>query len=370
MFRLFAIIRDSDAPGLLLLICLCARAETLDDAVRALGKKVIARLGPDDAPRVTARSLTSLSSAEVLKAQATLDRALRRRLRNPMTVDIALTISENLRGYLLVAEIRHDNATLVEMVDFRPDPPTAQPRPAVALERRLLWEQPAPILDLLLVSDQIILLDPTRLDRYERNAAKWELKETAAIPPVNVRDPRGHLEISGDVITVELPGLICQGMWKPMLTVQCEEGGRFSAARNTVDPHDGHAPFFTTADIAGQRLIAEIDGRTQIYDASGNAAGSFDTWGSDFVPVPARNSSNDSCGGPYVAATAPGDRKSVDSIALYSVIDGAPFRVSDPAEFPGPVMALWPAGTGAMAVVRNLSTGNYAAYALSVDCGR
>lgn len=357
-------IRPVTRLSLLLLICLCAPAETLDDAVRALGKKVVARLGPDDAPRVTARSLTSLSPAEVLKAQTTLDRALRRRLRNPMAIDVALTISENLRGFLLVAEIRHDNGTLVEMVDFWPDPPTVQLRPVVALERRLLWEQSAPILDLVFLSDQIILLDPTRLDHYERSAAKWELKETAAVPPVNVRDPRGRLEVSGDALSVELPGLICQGTWKPTLTIQCEEGGRFSAARNTVDSHDGHAPFFNSADIAGQHLMTEIDGRTHIYDASGNAAGSFDTWGSDFVPV------KDSCGGSYVAATAPGDRKSVDSIALYSLIDGAPFRVSDPAEFPGPVMALWPTGPGAMAVVRNLSTGNYAAYALSVDCGR
>jgi hypothetical protein len=349
---------------LLLLICLCAHAETLDDAVRALGKKVMTRLGPDDAPRVTARTLTSLAPAEVLKAQATLDRSLRRRLRNPTTIDVALTISENLRGYLLVAEIHHDNATLVEMVDYRPDPPTVQPRPAVALERRLLWEQSTPILDAVLMSDQIILLDTTRLDRYERSAAKWELKETSPIPPVSVRDPRGRLELSGDMLSVELPGLICKGTWKPMLTMQCEEGGRFSTARNTVDYHDGHAPSFNAADIAGQRLIAEVDGRTHIYDASNNAAGSFDVWGSDFVPV------KDSCAGSYVAATAQGDRKSVDSIALYSVIDGAPFRVSDPAEFPGPVTALWPAATGATAVVRNLSTGNYAAYALSVDCGR
>jgi hypothetical protein len=354
--------------SLFLLICFCAqaetRAETLDDAVRALGKKVMARLGPDDAPRVTARSLTSLPSADVLKAQATLDRSLRRRLRNPIMMDITLTISENLRGYLLVAEIRRDNGIQVEMVDFRPDPPASQVRPAVALEKRVLWEQPTPILDVAIVADQMILLDTTRMDRYERNGAKWELKETAAITPVNVRDPRGRLQVSGDSLDMELPGFVCKGMWKPMLAVQCDEGGSFSADRNTTDLHDGHPAFFNTTEINGQRLVAEVDGRTHVYDASNNAAGSFDGWGSDFVPV------KDSCGGSYVAATAPVDRKSGDSIALYSVIDGAPFRVSDPTEFPGPVTALWPSGSGAMAVVRNLSTGNYAAYALSVDCGR
>jgi hypothetical protein len=357
-------IRAVTRLSLFLIICLCAQGDSLDDAARALGKKVLTRLGPEEAARVTSRNLTSLASAEVVKAQATLERSLRRRLRNPMPVDIALTISENLRGYLLVAEIHRDSGTQIEMVDFRPDPPTPQARPAVALEKRLLWEQSSAVLDMAILADQMILLDSTRMDRYERNGAKWELKETAPIAPMNVRDPRGRLLVSGDSLTVELPGLACQGTWKPMLTVQCDEGGSFSADRNTTDLHDGHPPFFNAADINGQRVVAEVDGRTHVYDASNNTAGSFDGWGSDFVSL------KDSCGGSYVAATAPVDRKSADSIALYSVIDGAPFRVSDPTEFPGPVTALWPAGTGAMTVVRNLSTGNYAAYALSVDCGR
>jgi hypothetical protein len=281
-----------------------------------------------------------------------------------MPVDVALTISENLQGYLLVAEIHRDNGTLVEMVAYHPDPPAPQARPAVSLEKRLLWEQATPLLDVAILSDQMILLDASRMDRYERNGAKWELKETAPVTPVNVRDPHGRLHVSGDSVSADLPGIVCQGTWKPMLSVQCDEGGSLSAGRNTMDLHDGRAAFFNIADINGQHLVAEVDGRTHVYDDANNSVGSFDAWGSDFVPV------RDSCGGAYIAATAAVDHKSADSIALYSIIDGAPFRMSDPAEFPGPVTALWPSGSGAMAVVRNLSTGNYAAYSLSVDCGR
>jgi hypothetical protein len=322
-------------------------------------------MAPAEAARVTSRNLTSMAASDATKAQATLDRSLRRRLRNPMPVDVALTISENLRGYVLVAELRREGGTLVDMVEFRPDPPPVQARPSVVLEKRVLWEQATPILDLVMAADQMLLLEPARIARYERNAAaKWELKETAVLSPVNVRDPRGRLEVSGDALAAELPGFVCKGTWKPALAVQCEEGGRLTPARNTIDVHDGRVPFFNDADLGSERLVAEVDGRTHLYDAARNPAAVFEEWGSDFVAV------TDSCGGSYLAASGPGDRKLVDSIALYFVIEHAPIRVSDPAEFPGPVTALWPSGTGALAVAQNLSTGSYAAYALAIDCGR
>jgi hypothetical protein len=346
------------------LVCWCARGESADDAVRALAKKVMARLGATETVRVTARNLTSLPASETAKAQAALDRALRRRLRNPTMVDVSLTISENLRGYLLVAEIRRDTGSQFEMEEYRPDPPPVPVRPALALEKRIVWEQPAPILDLAIVADQLVLLDTTRIARYQRNGAKWELKETSPLSAVNARDPRGRLEITGDSLSAELPGMQCKGTWKPSLAIQCEEGGRFPAGRNTIDVHDWRGAFFNDAEIGEEHVVAEADGRSHLYDSAHSPVAVFEEWGSDVVPV------KDSCGGSYLAASAPTDRKSADSIALYIVMDRAPVRVSEPAEFPGPVTALWPTTSGALAIARNLSTGSYAAYALSMDCGR
>jgi hypothetical protein len=345
-------------------ICWGARGESVDDAVGALARKVTARMGANEAARVTSRNLTSLSASETVKAQAALDRALRRRLRNPTLVDVSLTISENLHGYLFVAEIRRETGSQFEMEEYRPDPPPVPARPALSLDKRILWEQSAPILDLAIVADQMLLLETGRIARYERNGAKWELKEAFALAGMNVRDPRGRLEISGDSLSAELPGVQCKGTWKPSLAVQCEEGGRFSAGRNTTDFHDWRGAFFNDAEIGDEHVVAEVDGRAHLYDTSHSPAAVFDEWGSELVPV------KDSCGGTYLAASAPTDRKSADSIALYSVIDRAPVRMSEPAEFPGPVTALWPTGAGALAVARNLTTGSYAAYALSMDCGR
>jgi hypothetical protein len=121
--------------------------------------------------------------------------------------------------------------------------------------------------------------------------------------------------------------------------------------------------FFSSAEIGGDTLAAEPDGRTHIYDAARAPQGVFDGWGSDFVVLAG-------CGGRHVLASSASDPRATDSVTLYDLVNRVPVRVSDPLEFTGPVTALWPAGDGALAVVRNLSTGEYAAYNLALNCGR
>jgi hypothetical protein len=344
---------------LLLFFCLLAGAETLDDAVAALARKISARLTPGEVARVTTRNSSSLSVAEAAKVQPALNRTLQRRVREPKPVDIAVTISENLRGYILVAEIKRENESAVEMAEFRPTAPAAPARPAVGIESKMLWEQDPPILDLAISGDQMLVLDTAGVSLYTRNAGKWE--RTASAPIVtNVRDPRGRMEVAGEALTVHLPGLTCSGSAKLASSMRCEEGGRFTAGRNTLA---GQAVIFSSAEIGGDTLVAELDGRTHIYDAARAPQGAFDGWGSDFVALAG-------CGGRHVLASSAGDQHAPDSVTLYDVVSRAPSPVSDPLEFAGPVTALWPAGDGALAVIRNLSTGKYAAYALALDCVR
>jgi len=347
----------------LLFFCLLAGAETLDDAVAALAKKIAARLGPLEVARVTTRNSSSLSATEAAKVQPALNRALQRRVREPKSVDIAVTISENLRGYILVAEIKRENEPAVEMAEFRPAIPAAvAARAAFAIESKMVWEQDAPILDVSTSGDQMLVLDTGGVSLYGRNSGKWE--RTAAAPiPVNLRDPRGRLEVAGDTLTVHLPGMTCSGSAKLASSIHCEDGGRFTAARNTLAAHDGGGEIFSSTEIGGDTLVSELDGRTHIYDAAHAQQGAFDGWGSDFVALAG-------CGGRHILAAATGDRHSADSVTLYDLVNRAPAQVSDPLELAGPVTALWPAGDGALAVVQNLSTGKYAAYNLALDCGR
>src|SRR5713101_4126981 len=98
------------------------------------------------------------------------------------------------------------------MIDFRPDPLPAPVRALLTLEKKLLWEQDTPILDLAVLGDQMLVLDSEGVKRYERRAGKWERAE-AAIVAGSVRDPRGRLEMAGDSIAVHLPGATCRGNW-------------------------------------------------------------------------------------------------------------------------------------------------------------
>ena len=142
-----------------LLFASVSRGETLDEAVRDLAKKVSARLAPAEAPRVTARNLSPLGTGEVAKARATLERAIRRPAARPaQPVDVIFTVSQNLRGYLLIAELQRNNERMVDMIEYRPTPVVRSTR--AALEKRLLWEQDAPMLDLAILGDRMIVLEP------------------------------------------------------------------------------------------------------------------------------------------------------------------------------------------------------------------
>jgi hypothetical protein len=348
---------------LLVMIALAARADTLDDAVVALAKRVSARLQASETVRITSRNVSSLPAAEAAKAQTALARALQRRIRNPMQVELTLTMSENLRGYLLVAEIRRENETMVEMAEFQSVPSLTKPsRAPFTIESKLLWEQEMPILDVALLADAMLVLDTAGLIRYERQEGKWE-RAAALELPVVVRDPRGRLETNPDAITIHEPGVTCTAPVKMTAPAQCADGGEFKAARNTQDLHDWRGEFFSSAELGGDSIVAQVDGRIHIYDGAHAPQAVFDGWGSDFVTIAA-------CGGRHIAAAAAGDLASSDTIALYELPNRTPVRVSEPLEFPGPVTALWAAGEGAMAVALNLSTGKYAAYSLTLDCSR
>ena len=318
--------------GLFFAIAGLVCGQSLDDAVRALAAKVSSHLTPNESARVVSRNLSSM--ADAAKVQAAMERALRKRVRNPETVDVSLTISENIRGFMLVAQIRND----VEMVPFRMDAPKMK----ASVAKALIWQQEIPILDLIAMDDEMVILDATSITRYDHR----ERAESKALPMTLPRDPRGRLEILGESMTMHLPGSTCRGTWKP-IAFTCEPGGEFASGRNTLENGGG----FGRTRIGDDEVVAEVDGRVHIYDSAHKPAGALEGWGSDLVAV---------CG-TRVLASAAGER---ESLAMYEVANRAPVRVSDPVDFPGPITALSPA----IAIVR--TTGRYEAYSLTVDCGR
>ena len=296
----------------LLLLPLLTHAATLDEAIRTLAAKTTPHLSPTESARVTVRNLSPLPATDAQKAQAALDQALRKRVRNMSIVDVSLTLSQNVKGYLLIAEIHSSEPPAVEMVPFQPDEP--HEAPLLPLTKRLLWEQDDPILDLAITGDRMLILTPDRILRRDK-----ERIEATPIPAPPVRDPRGRMEASAETVNIFVPGVTCRGTQQPFKIV-CEplsaefmlDGAavRFTPGRNTLEGARGE----TVAVCAGKQL------------------------------------------------TSPAD----DTVVLY---DG-PTAISEAVELPGPITALWPSTGGALAVIRNPSTKRYAAYALAVDCGR
>jgi hypothetical protein len=78
-----------------------------------------------------------------------------------------------------------------------------------------------------------------------------------------------------------------------------------------------------------------------------------------------------SCAGTLpVLATRPGAAAGQEAVQSYAVVNRAAVPMGAPAEFSGPVTALWAAGDGlVLAVSRNAAGGTYEAWLLTVDCG-
>ena len=315
----------------------------MDDAIKTLASKVAARLAANETAHISSRNLSSLGAADVAKLQNGLDRALRKRLRNPAVVELSMTISENLRSFLAVAQIRQD----VEMAAFSLESRNETPRASIS--KTILWQQDEQILDIAAIDDEVLILDVRGLTRYDHR----ERAESAALNMAMPRDPRGSIEVRGDALLVRLPGATCGGAWKP-LAIACEPGGDMTPGRNTI-ADAAWPPHYAHLRVAGDDLLTQTDGKLHIYNPSGPGK-SFDL-GSDMAAA---------CGGSRILASGAGDRESQDFVALYEIAGGAPARVSDPVEFPGPVTSL----SSGFAVARNLSTGRYEAYSLQVDCGR
>jgi hypothetical protein len=164
------------------------------------------------------------------------------------------------------------------------------------------------------------------------------------------------------MVQAAFPDSVCKSARRGALDFKCETGGPFSAGSNTLQAENG-PPYFSEASAGSLHLIAELDGRIHVYDTGGKPQGSFDGWGSDFAAM------ETSCGTRFAASSA-SSRNQNDSIAAYDIVNNAPVRVSNQLEFPGPVTALWPAPKTLAAVVKNLATGQYEAYTLSITCNR
>jgi hypothetical protein len=388
---MIAVVNGRSAAAAALLLCAARWAPAADDlggAARELARKTATFAGRGEPVTVSWRNLSGLSSAELAQARTAFEAALRdaglRTADTAATVDAHLSLSENQSQYLIVEEARKGDERQVWIASWRRTAPAAAP--GVNLERKLLWEQPDPILDVLPNGDELLILSPANIVlRSERG------QQTSPITPLRPwpRDLRGRLRAVPTGFKVHLPGVSCTGAFDPQLVLDCRSidepwtldmPGRgvllanYAATRNYFDGRvvgpagvrKSIAAFYTIAPVEDRYWLATlVDGRTLLLDANLDAAGNVGPWGSDVAATEAR-----CAGGTQVIATRPGDARDPDELRAWSIVNRAAVPVTPPMEMPGPVTALWSlGGPEVIAVVHDLATGKYAAYLVRVVCG-
>lgn len=367
-------------------------AENLSGAAQELAHRTAA--WNRGAVAATYRNLSSLPDSQLAQARREFEAALPSPNAALPPVEARITLSENAADYLLVEEVRQGEDSQVWIARWKRTVRAPAAASGLTIDKRLVWEQDEPVLDIAFSGTAMVVLTPFRITLYARQGTEWQQQRFAAIAPGKAwpRDPRGRLRVNGNAIDIYLPGIGCTGSVEPGLAVECrandqpwvlESGSHSLLLANFVPDRnyfDGRlitqngarksiAPFYSAAAAedqgAGLWLLAMLDGRTQIFDAAFQDVASIPSWGSNLVGT------NAPCGGgSQVLADSPGDSGEPDAIRAYAMVNHAAVPLGPPVTFDGPVTALWPSnGVSALAIVHDPETAKYRAYVLTVACG-
>jgi hypothetical protein len=387
--------------ALALAFCLPATAQWTEPSAQ-LARDIAAITGPGTVT-ITVHNISSLTADYIPVIKRDLQNDLRgagvRVVGANAAADIKLTLSENVQGYVWVAEVHQANETKVAMVTAPRSQTAAQALngPLVAIRKTPLWSQDSPILDLAQVQagaePHMIVLDAAAISLYKMTGGRWTPERQFAIAHARAwpRDMRGRLVLARDhLFDAYLPGVVCTSTAQPPLTVNCRPGddpwpiagaqtALFGASRNfftgVVTPVIGKVTsvpaFYSAAGIPRPAytlwVFTRADGSVHLMDGVNDVRIRARDWGSDLAAV------KSSCGAQtQLLATATGDGDEADVVRAFEIADREPVEVGAPLEFAGPVTALWTSSDAhsAIAVVHNLKTGNYDAIELAITCGQ
>ncbi len=356
-----------------------------------LAEQIANILGPGQV-RLTLRNLSSIPANEMPAIQHFLEQDLKA---HGMTVAgeesadaVRVTLSENTRQRLWVAEVVEGDQMRVAMVELAPD----QPAPILAAGGLLLRKETVitaqqPILSALETAHALLVLEPGQIVIFARAINGWQEQKRVNLTgnAPFARDPRGILVVSQDGTGFEgwFPGMHCTGSLPPAndATAQCGAsddpwaiaargapqslaftnasaitGGSppalkafYNATRNyftgVVSPSlDVELPAFYSAALlprsAGNTalLIAGIDGKVRLAENGGVSPveGARD-WGSDLGVI------RSGCGsGAQIIASGSGEAIS-DSLRAYELPALEAVPVSAPLAMQGTITAIWPA---------------------------
>jgi hypothetical protein len=385
-----------------IVLALCAPAGAADwtQPVAQLVRQIVAITGPG-AASLSMRNISSFPAEQAPEVRRALETELRSagvRLAAPgsAAAEIAVTLSENSRGYVWIAEVTQGSDKKIAMTAVaRPRSAGApQPSASIAIRKTLLWSQETRVLDIAVTEHNALLLDAGGVTVYKLASGKWEQQQRLTFPLDHVfpRDLRGRLVPARDhMFDAYLPGVVCASGNNVPLSMTCYESedpwplaagqsAFFGPVRNFftgvlapgVGKQASAAPFYSAAALARPKytlwVFAQTDGTVHLNDGVNNlAARGTSDWGSDIAAI------SSGCGlGTQLLVSGAGDAAVPDVVRAFEIADREPAEVSPPVELPGPVPALWTTagGRSALAVAHNLKMDRYDAFELTITCGQ
>ena len=377
-----------------------------DQPAAALADQIAGIVGPGQAT-LSLRNLSSIPDSQIPAIRALLEKDLKSHGITIASAESAntvrVTLSQNDRQRLWVAEIAQGNETRVVMVEAGPGAPHPGAHTDYLTLRRehlpIMLDSDMPVLAALETSSTMVLLRPDELELYPFSEGGWLHPASHDLGPHGgpARDARGIL-IAGaehDAFIAYSPGSECNGHFvAPAIstgtspgsdwTIHCQKSDEpwpiatnndpanpvtirafYNAARNyftgvvTPSPGVDLPPFYSAALVprayGTALLIGAVDGKVRIVDGGAlKAVSGTRDWGSDFAIL------QSGCGsGAQVIASGSGEAAS-DSLRAYELPAQEAIPAGAPLAMNGTVMALWPApgGKSLLAAVRSAS-GDY-----------
>ena len=190
-----------------------------DQPTAALADKVAAMLGPGQA-RLTLRNLSTISAQEIPTIRKLLEEDLTQRgigsAGDESANAIRVTLSENARQRLWVAEVIEGNVTQVAMVEAGST--LGQRAPAaggLSLRKQTLLTTHEPVLAALEMANSLVLLEPEQVVLYTRTPDGWREWKRVSIGQKQPlpRDARGKVnpDPDGTAFHAWLAGAQCTG---------------------------------------------------------------------------------------------------------------------------------------------------------------
>lgn len=377
-------------------------ASPWEQPAAALAAQIADLLGPGQA-RLAIRDQSSVPVDEIPAIRKLLEQDLKTHGVTASGAEsanvIRVTLSENARERLWVAEVIQGSETRVAMVRLDAGAPSAavQAKSGLVLRKDVVIQSETQLVAALEYSGWLVTVEPDKIVLHGKSSDNWREQRRLGIAHKRplTRDPRGMILPNHDQgengFEVLVAALHCGGIYGindpggqwpascndsddpwPIAQIPATAGAAdatqgstsikafYNAARNyftgVVTPSVGVdlPPFYSAVALprpAGAALlIGGIDGKVQIAEngALKPVSGTRD-WGSDFAVL------HSGCGaGDQVIASGSGEAVS-DSLRAYELPALEAVAASAPLAMDGTVTALWaaPDGKSVMAVVRH-----------------